>query len=151
MNKLRIATRSSTLAITQTQIVIDALKRQNPDVSFEIVEIKSKGDIDRKKPLWKLSETGFFTAAVEDALRANKADIAVHSYKDLPIAGSAWGEPVESNSLVTAAVLDRRFCQDCLVCREKINSLKDLPKGENRNLQSSQKGAAFAGKAGFEM
>jgi hydroxymethylbilane synthase len=121
MKILRIATRASTLAIAQAQIVVGAMKRQNPDISFEIVEIKSKGDIDIKKPLWKLSETGFFTAAVEDALCEGKADIAVHSYKDLPIG--------ESNGLVVAAVLDRRFCQDCLVCGGKIESLDDLPKG----------------------
>ena len=121
MNELRIATRSSSLAIIQTQIVVDAISKHNPNIDFEIVEIKSEGDIDKKRPLWKLSETGFFTAAVEDALRQNKADIAVHSYKDLPIA--------ETGRLVTAAVLDRRFCQDCLLCKRKLKSLKDLPKG----------------------
>ncbi len=121
MNKLRIATRASTLAVVQTQIVVAALKRHKPDISFEIVEIKSKGDINRKKPLWKLSETGFFTAAVEDVVRENKADFAVHSYKDLPV--------TDSNDLVIAAVLDRRFCQDCMVCRQKINSLESLLKG----------------------
>jgi hydroxymethylbilane synthase len=121
MNRLRIATRSSSLALIQTQIVIEAIKKHNPNISFEIVEIKSKGDTDRKKPLWELSETGFFTAAVEDALRENGADIAVHSYKDLPISAN--------DKIVTAAVLDRRFCQDCLICKGKIKSLKDLPKG----------------------
>ncbi len=128
MNRLRIATRSSSLAIIQTQIVVKAIKKHNPGVNFEIVEIKSKGDIDKKKPLPKLSETGFFTAAVEDALRQNRADIAVHSYKDLPIAESAGGELVESNDFVAAAVLDRRFCQDCLVAVERIESLNDLPR-----------------------
>lgn len=121
MNKLRIATRASTLAIIQTQIVVAAIKKHKPDISFEIVEIKSKSDIDREKPLWELSETGFFTAAVEDALRQDKADIAVHSYKDLPIS--------ESSGLITAAVLDRKFYQDCLVCRQKVKLLKGLPKG----------------------
>lgn len=121
MNKLRIATRSSSLAIIQAQIVVDEISKHNPDIDFEIVEIKSNGDIDKKKPLWKLSETGFFTAAVEDALCQNKADIAVHSYKDLPVAAN--------DKIVAAAVLDRKFCQDCLICREKIKSLKDLPKG----------------------
>ncbi len=121
MNKLRIATRSSNLAIIQTQIVVDEIAKHNPALEFEIVEIKSEGDIDKKKPLWKLSETGFFTAAVENALRQNKADIAVHSYKDLPIGAN--------DKIVTAAVLDRRFCQDCLICTGKIESLKDLPKG----------------------
>ncbi len=121
MNKLRIATRSSSLAIIQTQIVVDQITKHNSALEFEIVEIKTDGDIDKKKPLWKLSETGFFTAAVEDALCQNKADIAVHSYKDLPIEAN--------DKIVTAAVLDRKFCQDCLVCKGKIKSLKDLPKG----------------------
>ena len=121
MNRLRIATRSSSLALIQTQIVVKAIEKHSPGINFEIVEIKSKGDIDKKNPLWKLSETGFFTAAVEDALRADKADIAVHSYKDLPIA--------ETSKLVIAAVLDRRFCQDCLIASQKTSSLDDLPKG----------------------
>jgi len=121
MKELRIATRSSSLAIIQTQIVVDAISKHCTGIDFEIVEIKSEGDIDKKKPLWKLSETGFFTAAVENALRQNNADIAVHSYKDLPIE--------QTGEIVTAAVLDRRFCQDCLVCNGKLKSLKDLPKG----------------------
>jgi hydroxymethylbilane synthase len=138
MNRLCIATRSSALAIIQSQIVVAALKKHRPGIGFEIVEIKSKGDIDKKKPLWKLSETGFFTAAVEDALRENKADIAIHSYKDLPVA--------ESNDLVTAAVLDRRFCQDCLVCRQKINSLKDLPKAAKIGTSSLRRKAQLLHK-----
>lgn len=121
MTRLRIATRSSSLALAQTQIVIEAVKKHHPDISFEIVEIRSKGDADKKKPLWKLSETGFFTAAVENALRQNKADIAVHSYKDLPIEAN--------DEIITASVLDRKSCQDCLICRGKIKSLKELPKG----------------------
>ena len=121
MKILRIATRASTLAIAQAQIVVSAIKKKNPDISFEIVETKSKGDIDRKTSLWKSSQSGFFTAAVEDALRKNKADIAVHSFKDLPI-----GPP---DDIVIAACLDRRFCQDCIVCNRKIKLLDDLPKG----------------------
>ena len=121
MNKLRIATRSSSLALIQTQIFVEAVKKQKEDIDFEIVEIKSKGDIDKKKPLWELSETGFFTSAIENALRENKADIAVHSFKDLPIE--------KTDGLTVTAVLDRRYCQDCLVCGQKIKMMKDLPKG----------------------
>ncbi len=121
MNKLRIATRSSSLALIQTQIFVEAVKKQKEDIDFEIVEIKSKGDIDKKKPLYELSETGFFTTAIENALRENKADIAVHSYKDLPIE--------KTDGLAVAAVLDRKYCQDCLVCNKKIKMMKDLPKG----------------------
>lgn len=121
MNRLRIATRSSSLALIQSQIVAEELSNKNPGIGFEIVEIKSQGDIDKKKPLWKSSETGIFTTTIEDALRNEVADIAVHSFKDLPIG--------QTDGLIVAAVLDRRFCQDCLIYKNKIKSLKDLPKG----------------------
>ncbi|MDP2933221.1 MAG: hydroxymethylbilane synthase, partial [bacterium] len=138
MNTLRIATRSSCLALIQTQIVVEAILNHRPGIDFEIVEIKSQGDIDKKSPLWKLSETGFFTTAVENALRENKADIAVHSYKDLPVS--------ESTGLVTAAVLDRRFCQDCLIGKGKIKSLKDLPKGAKIGTSSLRRKAQLLHK-----
>ena len=118
---IRIATRSSSLALIQTQTVVEAISKRNRKTEFEIIEIKSQGDIDKKKPLWKLSEAGFFTSAIEAALRENQADIAVHSYKDLPIEAA--------NGLVVGAVLDRRYCQDCLICKNKIKSLDELPKG----------------------
>ena len=138
MKKIRIATRSSALAIIQSQIVVAAMKKHKPGISFEIVEIKSQGDIDKKKPLWKLSETGLFTAAVESAVRENKADIAVHSYKDLPIE--------LPNDIVIATVLDRKFCQDCLVCNHKINSLDDLPKGAKIGTSSLRRKAQLLHK-----
>jgi hydroxymethylbilane synthase len=118
---IRIATRSSSLALIQTQIVVEAITKHNPNIDFEIVEIKSQGDMDRKKPLWKISETGFFTSAIEDALRENRADLAVHSFKDLPI--------LQTNGFAIGAVLDRRFCHDCLIYKNKISSLDNLPKG----------------------
>ena len=121
MERIRIATRSSSLALIQAQIVVEAISKYRHDIDFEIVEIKSQGDIDRKKPLWKLSETGIFSAAIEEALHEKQADIAVHSYKDLPI--------LQTNGFVVGAVLDRRFCQDCLICQNKIASLDNLPQG----------------------
>jgi hydroxymethylbilane synthase len=121
MMQIRIATRSSSLALIQTQIVVEAITKHNPKIDFEIIEIKSQGDMDRKKPLWKISETGFFTSAIEDALRENRADLAVHSFKDLPI--------LQTNGFVIGAVLDRRFCQDCLIYKNKITSLDAIPKG----------------------
>ncbi|MFA5293705.1 MAG: hydroxymethylbilane synthase [Phycisphaerae bacterium] len=138
MNMIRIATRSSCLALIQAQIVVEAISKHKPGIDFEIVEIKSQGDIDKKSPLWKLSETGFFTAAVENALCENKADIAVHSYKDLPIS--------ETSGLVTAAVLDRRFCQDCLIGKGKIKSLNDLPKGAKIGTSSLRRKAQLLHK-----
>lgn len=121
MRKIRVATRSSSLATIQAQIVIDALKKRSHDINFEIVEIKSKGDIDKKSPLWKLSDSGFFTAAIEKSLRENKADIAIHSFKDLPIESA--------DDIMIGACLDRKFSQDCVIYERKINSINDLPKG----------------------
>ncbi|OQA02941.1 MAG: Porphobilinogen deaminase [Planctomycetes bacterium ADurb.Bin401] len=100
---------------------MEAISKKNPRIDFEIVEVKSHGDIDRKQPLWKVTDTGFFTAAIEDALAQGSADIAVHSYKDLPIEAT--------DGLVIGAVIDRRFAHDCLICTDKINSIKELPEG----------------------
>ena len=121
MDRIRIATRSSSLALIQTQIVVEAILKKNLKTDFEIVEIKSQGDIDKKNPLWKSTETGIFTAAIEEALFEDRADIAVHSYKDLPIEAT--------NGLAIGAVLDRRFVHDCLIYKNKITSLKSIPQG----------------------
>lgn len=146
MSRIRIATRSSSLAIIQSQIVVEAIKKRRHDINFEIVEIKSKGDIDKKNPLWKMSarlsspksDTGLFTSAVENAVRENKADIAVHSFKDLPIESS--------DNIVIAACLDRKFCQDCLIYKHKINSLDDLPKGAKIGTSSLRRKAQLLHK-----
>ncbi|MCJ7729949.1 MAG: hypothetical protein MUO27_08755, partial [Sedimentisphaerales bacterium] len=80
---LIIATRSGALAIAQTNIVVSALGKLYPDIEIRIKKITSKGDKDRRTTLWELKETGFFTSRLEDALLANEADVAVHSFKDL--------------------------------------------------------------------
>ncbi len=138
MSRIRIATRSSSLAIIQTQIVVQAVKKLRHDINFEIVEIKSKGDIDKKNPLWKMSDSGFFTAAVEDAVRQGNADVAVHSFKDLPIESA--------DGVLIAACLDRRFCQDCLIYKHKMNSLDDLPKGAKIGTSSLRRKAQLLRK-----
>jgi len=108
MNKtLIVATRGGALAIAQTQIVVSALKKIHPDIDIQVKKIASEGDKDRKTTLWELKSTGFFTSQLEDALLANQADAAVHSFKDLPT--------VIREGLVIGAVLDRRFPEDCLV------------------------------------
>ena len=84
MKTLVVATRGSRLALAQTNIVIDALKKANPEVNFEIKRITTKGDTQTKAALWQLSGFGFFTRQVEEALLAGEADIAVHSFKDMP-------------------------------------------------------------------
>jgi hydroxymethylbilane synthase len=119
--KLIVATRAGSLAIAQTQIVVSAIKKNYPDIEIEIKEIISQGDKDRRTTLWELKSTGFFTSLLEDALLKGQADIAVHSFKDLPTA--------IRKGLVVGAVLKREFPEDCLVSAERIKSIEELPKG----------------------
>jgi len=118
---LIVATRGGALAVAQTQIVISALKKNYPDIDIQVKKIASEGDKDRKTTLWELKSTGFFTSQLEDALLANQADIAVHSFKDLPTA--------IREGLTIGAVLERRFPEDCLVSAKPIETLDELPKG----------------------
>ena len=119
MKVLTAATRGGKLAIVQTEIVISALKKIYPDIKIKIKEITTKGDRDRKTALWDLKDSGFFTTQVEDALLAGQADFAVHSLKDLPVK--------ERNGLTISAVCERQFCEDCLVCKSKVDSITALP------------------------
>ncbi|MGD0572489.1 MAG: hydroxymethylbilane synthase [Sedimentisphaerales bacterium] len=116
---LTIATRTGSLAIVQTQIVVSAIQKLLPDLDIRIKKIASHGDKDRRTTLWELKETGFFTSILEDALLAGEADIAVHSYKDLPTA--------IRDGLTIGAVLERKFPEDCLVTASPIKSIYDLP------------------------
>jgi hydroxymethylbilane synthase len=117
---LIIATRTGSLAMAQTQIVVSAIQKLFPALDIRIKKIASEGDKDRRTTLWELKSTGFFTSLLEDALLAKEADIAVHSYKDLPTA--------IREGLTIAAVLDRKYPEDCLVTASLIKSLDELPK-----------------------
>jgi hydroxymethylbilane synthase len=117
---LTIATRTGSLAVTQTQIIVSAIQKLYPELDISIKKIASHGDKDRKTTLWELKDTGFFTSILEDALLAGEADIAVHSFKDLPTA--------IREGLTIAAVVGRKFPEDCLVTASPIKSLDELPK-----------------------
>jgi hydroxymethylbilane synthase len=81
--KLRLATRGSTLALRQAGWVKAALERRLHEV--ELIPISTQGDREQG-PFRTLSGQGFFTKAVQRAVLAGEADLAVHSYKDLPSA-----------------------------------------------------------------
>ncbi len=83
MNKVRIATRGSALALWQARFVAGQLEQLGAD--SELVIIETQGD-KMLAPFAQLSGQGFFTKAVQDALLEARADVAVHSYKDLPSA-----------------------------------------------------------------
>lgn len=82
--KLIVATRPSILATTQTEQTVSMLKKANPDIDFEIVRISTQGDRNTDKPLLSFGGTGVFVKELENALISGRADIAVHSLKDVP-------------------------------------------------------------------
>ena len=84
MDKIKIGTRGSKLAIAQTKIVEEALKKHFPNLDTEIVIIKTQGDKILDKPLHEIGDKGLFINEFENALLNNEIDIAVHSAKDLP-------------------------------------------------------------------
>ncbi|MCQ4726515.1 uroporphyrinogen-III C-methyltransferase [Anaerotignum faecicola] len=82
--KIRIGTRTSALALKQTEIVIDEIKKRFPSAECEIVGISTKGDKILDKPVLEFGGKGVFVEEIENALKSGEIDIAVHSGKDLP-------------------------------------------------------------------
>jgi len=115
---LTVAARGGALAIAQTEIVNAGLQRIYPELKIEIKTVATRGDRDRRTALWDLKDSGFFTSQVEDALLAGEADLAVHSFKDLPTR--------LREGLTIAAVCDRAFPEDCLVSPNPISAIEQL-------------------------
>ncbi|WP_408668404.1 hydroxymethylbilane synthase [Jatrophihabitans sp.] len=116
---LRIGTRASLLARTQTQLVIDAFAGSNPDVPVEVVLVSTEGDRSAQ-PLEQIGGTGVFVSALREALLAGEIDVAVHSFKDLPTAPAP--------GIALAAVPPREDPRDALCARDGL-SLLELPPG----------------------
>lgn len=84
MKTVVVGTRRSGLAKTQTLQLIEALKKKNPDVNFEVKEIVTKGDRIVDRQLSKVGGKGLFVKEIEHALKVGDIDMAVHSLKDVP-------------------------------------------------------------------
>lgn len=105
MNKLKIGTRNSPLALWQAQEVESKLKTLGFET--EIVPIISSGDKNLNQPLYALGITGVFTKDLDIALLNKEIDIAVHSLKDVPTQ--------LPYNIQISAVLERDFPEDVLV------------------------------------
>lgn len=115
---VRIGTRASALARTQSQLVGDALAAAT-GLDYELVMIRTQGDASTE-PLAQLGGTGVFVSALRDALLRGEVDLAVHSLKDLPTT------PPEGIAL--AAVPTREDPRDVVVARDGL-TLGELPQG----------------------
>lgn len=117
---LRIATRESPLALWQANYVKSALERAHPDLEVLLVPMTTRGDQILNSPLSKIGGKGLFIKELEVALLEDRADIAVHSMKDVPM------EFPEGLGLVT--ICEREDFRDAFVSN-RYDSLDDLPQG----------------------
>lgn len=83
--KLIVGSRESALAVAQSRIFIDALRRTAPQVEVELVTMKSTGDLILDQSLEAIGGKGLFTRELEQALLDGRIDLAVHSLKDMPV------------------------------------------------------------------
>ena len=83
--RLRIATRESRLAMRQTEMVSEAIRGPHPAIEIEIVGMTTRGDRVLDRPLAQVGGKGLFVKELEIALDEGRADIAVHSLKDVPM------------------------------------------------------------------
>lgn len=118
--RLRIATRKSPLAIWQANHIRDALIHFWPELKIDLVPMITSGDKFLKDKLLTIGGKGLFVKELEEALLDKRADLAVHSMKDVP---AAFPE-----GLTIAAICDRHNPLDALLS-STYNSLDDLPQG----------------------
>lgn len=133
MSALRLGTRRSALATTQSTWVADRLRALGHDV--ELVEVSTEGDRDRSTPLAQLGGTGVFVSALREALTDGRVDLAVHSLKDLPTAPDP--------ATTVAAVPQREDARDALVARDGL-TLGELPSGATVGTGSPRRAAQLA-------
>ncbi|MDE2868504.1 MAG: hydroxymethylbilane synthase [Chloroflexota bacterium] len=130
--KARIATRRSPLARAQAALVADLLIAASPGLRIEFVLVDTAGDLDRSRAIETLGERGVFSRGVQAALLDGRADIAVHSYKDLPT------EPLAG--LGIAAIPVRADPRDALVSGSG-KGLADLSEGAAVGTGSARRSA----------
>ena len=83
--KIRVGSRDSQLAVAQTNLILDKIKKSYPQIEFELITMKTTGDKILDKRLDKIGGKGLFVKELDKALLDEKVDLTVHSLKDLPM------------------------------------------------------------------
>lgn len=120
MTTVRIATRKSALALWQAEYVKAQLEHFHPEIHVELVPMTTKGDVILDTPLAKVGGKGLFVKELEVAMLEGKADIAVHSMKDVPVDFP--------EGLGLEVICPREDPRDAFVSNI-FSALSDLPKG----------------------
>jgi hydroxymethylbilane synthase len=129
---IRIGTRGSELARRQTGIVLEALQSSCPQLQFEIIVIRTEGDLHPDRAIGEGWPIGSFTSAIERALLNRSIDVAVHSLKDLPT--------TDVPGLQIAAVPPRDSPHDVLITSRPLE-LNRLPAGIRIGTSSPRRAA----------
>lgn len=121
---IRIGTRASKLALTQSQWAADQIAAAHPGLTCELVRITTSGDRQTTQPLPQIGGKGLFTQELEEALLGGAIDLAVHSLKDLPTQ--------LPEGLAVACVPARAPANDALIIAERhvangVSRFRDLP------------------------
>ncbi len=113
--KLRVASRESRLAVIQSQQVMETLARLHPELELELVTMKTTGDRILDRTLDQIGGKGLFVRELDEALRSGRAELSVHSCKDLPME-----EPADLPLLAFSCREDPR---DALVLPQGVQTL----------------------------
>jgi len=128
---LRIGTRGSALALTQTRWVADKLKQQLPDAIIEVKIIKTKGDILQDISLSEVGGKGLFVKEIEEALLRGDIDLAVHSMKDVPVE--------IPDALEIGIMTEREDPRDVLISKSN-RALEEMPRSARIGTGSLRRG-----------
>ena len=118
--KIRIATRKSPLAMWQAEHVAKLLRKAHPKLKVELIGMSTKGDKILDTPLAKIGGKGLFVKELEQGILKGRADLAVHSMKDVPVH--------LPDGLQLAVVLEREDPRDAFVSN-RYARFEDLPEG----------------------
>ena len=127
--KIRIGSRESMLAVTQSNIVIDAIKTYDPEIETELITMKTTGDRILDRNLDTVGGKGLFVKELELALREERVDITVHSFKDVTME--------VDEDIPILLVSEREDPRDCLVLPEgadEIDFSKPIGCSSNRRM-----------------
>jgi hydroxymethylbilane synthase len=111
MPPIRLGTRGSLLARSQSALVAAEIRRRRPDLQIQSIVVKTTGDKITDRPLYEAGGKGLFVKELEQALLAGEIDFAVHSCKDIPVTMPL----VDSSDLIIAAIPERADPRDVLI------------------------------------
>ena len=132
---IKIGTRKSLLAMTQSTWIKGLIEERYPDVTVELVKIVTKGDKILDVPLAKVGGKGLFVKELEEALLNHEVDIAVHSMKDVP---------AELPDELHIGIITKRENPHDAFLSSKYSSLEELPQGAKIGTSSLRRKAQLA-------